>query len=254
MKGRKTGVTERGAHAAGQPLRLEAAIFDVDGTLVDSAGDILRLLAESLAAEGLAAPAGELTPRLLGPPLEEIVAAIAPEAPQEIRARVVRRYRATYRDCGFAESPLFPHAAEQLEALRVAGVRLFVATYKPRDVSRRLLHHHGILGLFEATAHVDSGSSGRRLAKADMLRLLARGGGLAPGATLMQGDGPGDMAAALGCGMHAAAALYGYGDAADLLAEEPGIVLPSMDWGEGYFRASGASFRWESAKPWRNSV
>lgn len=242
-------MTERfdgGRAASGRPLRLTAAVFDLDGTLVDSAGDILRLLRESLAAEGVPCPPERLTQRLLGPPLEEIVEAVAPGLEAGQKARVVRRYRAAYRECAFGKSPLYPHVRAQLEGLRAAGLRLFVATYKPRDVSGRLLRHHGILDLFEATAHGDSGPHGR-LNKTDMLRLLAREHGLAPGTTLMQGDGPGDMAGARACGMYAAAALYGYGDPAGLLAQAPDVCLPSMDWRTGSFCADGSPFCWESA-------
>lgn len=228
------------------PLVLEAVIFDLDGTLVDSAGDILHTLRESLAAEGAPCAPEALRPQELGPPLEEILDHVCPGLEPDLHARVVRRYRAAYRDCGFARSPLYPHAREQLELLRAAGLRLFVATYKPRDVSGRLLRHHGIRELFHDTAHSDS-EPGRRLTKAEMLARLVRVHRLDPGRSLMQGDGAGDMAAATACGMPSAAALYGYGTPEALLAAGPDVRLPAMDWRTGTFCADGRPFRWKSA-------
>ena len=234
-----------GTRGAGAPMQLTAAIFDLDGTLVASAGDILRLLQASLGAEGVAIPPDRLAPRLLGPPLEEIVDALSPGLDAGVKARVVLRYRAAYRECAFNESPLYPHVRAQLEELRGAGLRLFVATYKPRDVSRRLLQHHGILDFFEATIHSDSSPAGR-LSKADMLCQLVREYGLSPATTLMQGDGTGDMAAARANGIFAAAALYGYGGREGLLAAGPDVCLQSPDWRTGAFCADGSPFCWQT--------
>lgn len=228
------------------PLVLEAAVFDLDGTLVDSAGDILHTLRESLAAEGVPCAPEAFRPQLLGPPLEEILDHVCPGLEPALHARVVRRYRAAYRECGFARSPLYPHVREQLELLRAAGLRLFVASYKPCDVSGRLLRHHGIRALFHDTVHSDS-EPGRRLTKVEMLARLVRVHGLTPGRSLMQGDGPGDMTAARSCGMFAAAALYGYAPRETLLAAGPDICLPAMDWRTGTLRADGGPFRWKSA-------
>ena len=80
--------------------------FDLDGTLVDSAPDILRLLGGVLREEGLAVP--ELDKGRIGPLLEDIIRGICPDlAPADLE-RIVRIYRARYRACPFDESPAFP--------------------------------------------------------------------------------------------------------------------------------------------------
>ena len=68
--------------------------FDLDGTLVDSAPDILRLLGGVLREEGLAVP--ELDKGRIGPLLEDIIRGICPDlAPADLE-RIVRIYRARY--------------------------------------------------------------------------------------------------------------------------------------------------------------
>lgn len=69
--------------------------FDLDGTLVDSAPDILRLLGGVLREEGLAVP--ELDKGRIGPLLEDIIRGLCPDlAPADLE-RIVRIYRARYR-------------------------------------------------------------------------------------------------------------------------------------------------------------
>ena len=111
--------------------------FDLDGTLVDSAPDILRLLGNVLREEGLAVP--ELDKGRIGPLLEDIIRGICPDLVPAELDRIVRIYRARYRVCPFEESPTFPGIPPLFERLSSRGRRLFVATNKPEDVSFRLL-------------------------------------------------------------------------------------------------------------------
>lgn len=115
--------------------------FDLDGTLVDSAPDILRLLGGVLREEGLAVP--ELDKGRIGPLLEDIIRGICPDlAPADLE-RIVRIYRARYHACPFDESPAFPGIPPLFERLSGRGCRLFVATNKPEDVTRHLLDARG---------------------------------------------------------------------------------------------------------------
>ena len=116
--------------------------FDLDGTLVDSAPDILRLLAGVLREEGLGTP--EPDKRRIGPPLEDIILGLCPGLSPERLDRVVRVYRGRYRACPFDGSPAFAGIPPLFERLAARGCRLFVATNKPEDVTRRLLETRGL--------------------------------------------------------------------------------------------------------------
>ena len=182
--------------------------FDLDGTLVDSAPDILRLLGGVLREEGLAVP--KLDKGRIGPLLEDIIRGICPDlAPADLE-RIVRIYRARYRACPFDESPAFPGIPLLFERLSGRGCRLFVATNKPEDVTRRLLDARGLLPYLTGFACSDS-VPGRRLSKAGMLALLMERHGVEPGTAIMVGDSALDMRGGQEAGMATAAALYGYG-------------------------------------------
>ena len=172
--------------------------FDLDGTLVDSAPDILRLLGGVLREEGLAVP--ELDKGRIGPLLEDIIRGICPDlAPADLE-RIVRIYRARYRACPFDESPAFPGIPPLFERLSGRGCRLFVATNKPEDVTRRLLDVRGLLPF--------------RLA-AGAAALQGRDAGPAHG-TPRRGAGDGDYGRGLGA-RHAGRAGGGHGHGCGLV-------------------------------------
>ena len=132
--------------------------FDLDGTLVDSAPDILRLLGGVLREEGLAVP--ELDKGRIGPLLEDIIRGLCPDLSPADLERIVRIYRARYRACPFDESPAFPGIPPLFERLSGRGCRLFVATNKPEDVTRRLLDVRGLLPFLAGAAALQGRDAG----------------------------------------------------------------------------------------------
>ena len=186
--------------------------FDLDGTLVDSAPDILRLLGGVLREEGLAVP--ELDKGRIGPLLEDIIRGICPDlAPADLE-RIVRIYRARYRACPFDESPAFPGIPPLFERLSGRGC---------------LLDVRGLLPFLAGFACSDS-LPGRRLSKAGMLALLMERHGVEPGTAIMVGDSALDMRGGQEAGMATAAALYGYGRRGALLETGPDFVIEDAAW------------------------
>lgn len=200
-------------------------VFDLDGTLVDTAPDILALLSGVLHENGYPHP--PLSRGLIGPPLEDMVRGICPGLGEEERRRLVLVYRRRYRECDYALSAVFPGLVPLLERLRAAGGRLYVATNKPEAVSRRLL---GIKGLgFDDIVSADS-VPGKRLSKEDMLRLLMERHGFGPERGVMTGDSALDVEGARKAGLLGVAALYGYGRAEALLGAEPDFIVDDAGW------------------------
>ncbi|MCI6584036.1 MAG: HAD hydrolase-like protein [Mobiluncus sp.] len=193
-------------------LRPEAVIFDLDGTLVNSAPLVMecfRLMVRDLFGSEREA---ELTDvRLLtylGPPLMDSMYDIDPAASEEKAAAMVAKYREYYLPRA-EESPLFEGIPELLESLKGRGIRLAVATSKLEKPARKILDHHGVLEAFET---VGGASSDLRLStKAEVLEeTLARLGlGETPERALMIGDRFYDIEGAAACGVPAVLVTWG---------------------------------------------
>ncbi len=131
-----------------KPLRL--VIFDVDGTLVDSQGDILASMEAAFDAAGLAAPTREDVLDIVGLSLPQAMQRLAPEADN---AALVQTYKDSYArlrvEKGATSSPLYPGAREALERLQaVPEMLLGVATGKSKRGLDGLIEAHGLQGMF----------------------------------------------------------------------------------------------------------
>jgi phosphoglycolate phosphatase len=183
-------------------------IFDLDGTLTDSADGIVSSFCHALGEIGAAVPAGDLAGKIVGPPMHHTFAAmgLGEQADAAIAA-----YRADYTSRGWAINSLFDGIAPLLADLRAAGVRLAVATSKAEPTAHRILAHFGLDQHFDviAGASVD----GTRAAKADVLaHALAQLQPL-PERVLMVGDRSHDVEGAAAHGIDAVVVGWGYGQA-----------------------------------------
>ncbi|WP_046319395.1 HAD-IA family hydrolase [Mycobacterium sp. UM_Kg1] len=184
----------------------ELVIFDLDGTLTDSAAGIVASFRHALDRIGAPQPEGDLAARLVGPPMHHTLAAMGLGEQTEA---AVAAYRADYTSRGWQMNTLFDGVAELLSDLRDAGVRLAVATSKVEPTARRILEHFGLDGYFDviAGASVD----GLRAAKADVVaHALAQLAPL-PQRVLMVGDRRHDVDGAAVHGIDTVLVGWGYG-------------------------------------------
>lgn len=197
---------------------IHSVVFDLDGTLLDSAPDILEELGRALATAGVECGA-RFTRADIGPPIADMLerAGVALEEAQ--RRAVVGAFRERYDVSAYPGTRPYDGAVECVAALRARGLTLGVATNKPLVPTRRLLDRW-FPGAFVDCVCVDS-LPDRRLSKEEMLRELSRRHGLEPAASIMVGDGAADLRAGRALGWRTVAALYGYGDPASLHAEAP---------------------------------
>jgi phosphoglycolate phosphatase len=127
------------------------AIFDCDGTLVDSQANICLAMEHSFDAAGLTSPPRGAIRRIVGLSLLEIMRTLLPDADAVQQRDMVERYRASYlmlRQNGLEHEPLYDGIAALLSSLDDEGWQLGVATGKSDRGLERCLDQHGIKGLF----------------------------------------------------------------------------------------------------------
>ena len=208
------------------------AIFDCDGTLVDSGATIYAALAESLAQNGLDVPPPEVARRIIGLSLTEAMAALLPEAAAEQHLRLAEDYKQAFwrlRAAGRVEEPLFDGVLELLDALERDDWLLAVATGKSDRGLKHCLQQHGIHARFMSLQTADRHPSKPH---PSMVHQAMADAGAAPETTFVVGDTSFDMAMAAAAGAAPIGAAGGYHDHADLIeagavavADQPGDVL-----------------------------
>lgn len=202
----------------------DTLIFDFDGTLIDSAPGILATYAHVLDAAGIQ-PAVALDAGLVGPPLMPTMSTLTGPLEPEKLAELVEQFKRCYADIGVANTPAYPGADATLQQLRASGRTLYLATNKRAEPTLALLEKFGWAPHFHRVYCIDS----QQPAFADktaMLRQLVDENGLLPEHCLYIGDTRGDHLAASACGMHFAAAQWGYGD---WTAPVPGMRLDGIE-------------------------
>jgi phosphoglycolate phosphatase len=204
---------------------IHSVVFDLDGTLLDTAPDILEELERALAAVGVGG-APRFVRADIGPPIADMVERAGVALSELERQRVVATFRERYDVSSYPATRPFDGALQCVEALRRRGVVLAVATNKPATPTRRLLERW-FPGAFADCVCVDS-LPDRRLTKEQMLRELARRLRLEPAAAVMVGDAASDLRAGRALGWRTVAAIYGYGDPASLRAEAPDWSIGSL--------------------------
>ena len=204
---------------------IRLAVFDCDGTLVDSASTICAAMALAFEGEGMEWPGEAATRRIVGLSLPEAFAQIAPEANDALRASLAERYKtafATLRAKGQAEEPLYPGAAEALAELEGRGWLLGVATGKSDRGLDLCLRGHGLHARFVTLQTADRHPSKPH---PSMLHEAARQAGADHVA--MIGDTVFDIGMAVAAGADAVGVAWGYHAPAELLGAGARVVARS---------------------------
>jgi len=193
------------------------AIFDCDGTLVDSDATIYAALKASMEQNGFAVPPPGLSRRVVGLSLAEAMAALLPDATRETHLRLAEDYKRAFmslRAAGQVEEPLFDGILELLDALEADGWLLAVATGKSDRGLRHCLDQHGLHARFVSLQTADRHPSKPHPSMAEQAIADA---GAAPQSTIVVGDTSFDMAMAVAAGATGIGAGWGYHEAEELI-------------------------------------
>lgn len=187
-------------------------VFDLDGTLIDSAPDLLAALNRVLAEEGRPPVTLEDVKRMVGDGAAKLVergfakggAALDGPSLDRLTDRFVRYYEAVVADL----TRPFPGVPETLERLARAGYRLGICTNKPEGPAREVLAALDLLDYFQAVHGGDSGPT--KKPDPAPLRAVVDALGGAPDSAVMIGDSPVDVATARAAAVPVIVVPHGY--------------------------------------------
>ena len=197
-------------------MHFDTVLFDLDGTLTDSAPGIINTLIYALDKFNCH-PSREELYRFIGPPLTECFAEyLGPER----AAEGVEIYRERFAKGGLYESKIYEGIPEMLATVKKAGLTVALSTSKPEKYAKMILEHFGLLKYFDivAGARLD----GTLQAKAEVIELaLSRIENADRSKTVIVGDRLHDMEGAEICGIGRIGVLWGFGSVEELGAYHP---------------------------------
>jgi len=189
------------------PLRL--AVFDLDGTIVDSTANIVRAVHEAAALLKIAPPAQAEIPRVIGLSLTEALGRLFPALEHPRLMELDTAYRecfVRFRTLPDFDEPLFNGTQELLDALDAEGVLLGIATGKAMRGVRHVLERHGLSERF-VTIQTPEHAPGKP--HPEMLYRAMAETGVAPAHTVMIGDTTYDILMARAAGVSAVGVSWG---------------------------------------------
>jgi phosphoglycolate phosphatase len=202
-------------------------LFDLDGTLVDTAVDLLNALNVVAAREGV----GDLPLQSIRPVVSKgaraMLAVAFPERDPAQREFLLQPFLDVYAEAVATHSTAFDGVAEVLDAIESAGSRWGIVTNKPHYLARGVV---ASMGWSERSAILIGGDSlPRKKPDPDQLLFACKTLGVRPSDCVYVGDDERDIAAARNAGIKSVAALWGYREAhedphgwkADAFAEFP---------------------------------
>ncbi len=214
---------------------LDLVMFDLDGTLVATAGEIGDAVNDTLVRFSLPVVSQEQVERWIGHGTRELLIqalASASDTTSEvvrgssslalIAAEFDRHYQ---RRCG-TRSELYPQVRETLQALRERGVKLAVVTNKESRYTTTVLDAHGLAPLFDRVVSGDSLPT-KKPDPAGIQHCLAQFGAL-PARALFVGDSSIDVATARNAGVRVWALPYGYNMGEPIAASAPDRVIQNI--------------------------
>ena len=209
--------------------RLRLAVFDVDGTLVDSQHTIVSAMTEAWASLNLGLPRPDQIRRIIGLSLVEACSVLLPWAPPSLHRSMADAYKEAFHAMHLLPEsldPLFPGVREALDLLESEGWLLGLATGKSRHGVEAMLDSHDLKGRFVTIQTADDNPS-----KPDpsMLRRAAADCGLPPCDIVMIGDTAYDMAMAAAARTGAVGVSWGYHSLDELNKAGAQVILDTFD-------------------------
>ncbi|HEX4443625.1 MAG TPA: HAD hydrolase-like protein [Galbitalea sp.] len=211
--------------------RYTSILFDLDGTIVDSAPGITKTLAYTFTELGRPVPSSDDLLGYVGPPILDSFRDRAGMSLGEA-AEALAIYRPRYLETGALDSTVFPGIADVLREIHAAGIPMSLATSKPETPATLMLSHFGLLDCFDIITGASDDevrSSKQDVVAEALVRLEAFGADLSR--PVLVGDRVHDVEGAAVNGVPTIFAAWGYGSIEEqagsvAIAQTPADLLP----------------------------
>ena len=203
-------------------------LFDLDGTLADTDGDIRASWKAAMSDLGIACENFDRD-FVAGPPLEEMAKRLFPDLyTPELGERLRERFGFHYDHDGFPNTPEYPGVMDAVRALKARGDTLVIATNKRFAGAKAMAAHFGWDGVFDAlyTGDMHAGDAIGKLRKPALLALILSERALDPADCTMVGDTVNDFEAAKANGIRSIGVAWGYGKAEELALADRVVRAP----------------------------
>lgn len=205
----------------------KTVLFDLDGTLTDSAEGITQCVHYALEQLGIDAPDPSELNCFVGPPLHEMFMKYA-NLDEKTADRAVEIYRERYTQIGIYENRLYPYITKLLALFKKNGITMGVASSKPEIYVKQILKRFGIDHYFKVI--VGSELDGTRVKKKEVLEEAIHRLRMdrKKDQIVLVGDTAFDVLGAHEAGIACIGVSYGYGDREDLEVAQPIYVAETV--------------------------
>jgi phosphoglycolate phosphatase len=203
------------------------AIFDFDGTLVDSAPGIIDVMRQVVVEYELHEDILTKWRDLVGVPLGKQMEIIFPNHSEEFWLEVADRYRAIYDGKTIEICPLFPDLITMLNSLRDAGIKISIASSKRRPLIEVVLEHHKLSQYFELV--VGATDITHHKPHPESVHHTVKKLGLQHADTVVIGDSIYDLEMARNAGVDAIGVTTGIHSKEILITADPLYIVDSLD-------------------------
>jgi len=206
------------------------AVFDVDGTIVDSQHNIVASMLQACERHDVPAPTPAAIRQIIGLSLLDAVERLLPEIDSDTQRAVAQSYKDAFAELRRGSDhfePLFPGVVAALDALEAEGWLLALATGKSRRGLLAMIERHGLEGRFISLQTADDNPT--KPNPVMLRRAMAEAGALA-GESVMIGDTSFDMEMGRVAGTRTVGVAWGYHSAAELI--EAGAEHVVASYGE----------------------
>lgn len=188
--------------------QFKCAIFDVDGTLLDTSEGLISSVRYTVDRYGLAPLDDETIRTFIGPPIQDSFRRIYGFSDEVVR-ELSATFRGHYKDVDLLKARPYEGIFHVIEKMKEENIEVAIATYKRQDYASRLLEH---FGFNRYTEHIFGSDFDGRLKKKDIIELaLKHAGILHYSDAVMIGDSDNDALGAKGIGTAFLGVTYGFG-------------------------------------------